>query len=108
MIASPDTGGTKRANSYSKHLDAPMVICHKARKGANVIGEMTVIGEVENKNVVLIDDMIDTAGTITGAADALMKSGAKSVIICATHGVLSSSLPGKPCSAFRTGYRTNQ
>jgi ribose-phosphate pyrophosphokinase len=89
VIASPDTGGTKRANSYSKHLDAPMVICHKARKGANVIGEMTVIGEVENKNVVLIDDMIDTAGTITRAAELIMSKGAISVRCLASHALLS-------------------
>ncbi len=69
VIASPDTGGTKRANSYSKFLKKPMVICHKSRKGPNVVGEMTVIGDVKDKNVVLVDDMIDTAGTITKAAD---------------------------------------
>jgi ribose-phosphate pyrophosphokinase len=89
VIASPDTGGTKRANSYSKFLDAPMVICHKSRKGANVIGEMTVIGEVKDKNVVLIDDMIDTAGTITKAAELIMEKGALSVRCMATHALLS-------------------
>ncbi len=89
VIASPDTGGTKRANSYSKHLDVPMVICHKSRKGANQIGEMTVIGEVEGKNVVLIDDMIDTAGTITKAAELIMKKKALSVRCLATHALFS-------------------
>ena len=89
VIASPDTGGTKRANSYSKHLDVPMVICHKSRKGANVIGEMTVIGEVEGKNVVLVDDMIDTAGTITKAAELIMEKGALSVRCLASHALLS-------------------
>ena len=89
VIASPDTGGTKRANSYSKHLDVPMVICHKSRKGANQIGEMTVIGEVEGKNVVLIDDMIDTAGTITKAAELIMKKTALSVRCLATHALFS-------------------
>lgn len=89
VIASPDTGGTKRANSYSKFLDTPMVICHKSRKGPNEIGEMTVIGDVKNMNVVLVDDMIDTAGTITKAADLIMESGAKSVRCLATHAVLS-------------------
>jgi len=89
VIASPDTGGTKRANSYSKHLDVPMVICHKARKGANVVGEMTVIGEVEGKNVVLIDDMIDTAGTITRAAELIMNKGAISVRCLASHALFS-------------------
>ncbi|MCD6332147.1 MAG: ribose-phosphate pyrophosphokinase [Bacteroidales bacterium] len=89
VIASPDTGGTKRANSYSKFLDAPMVICHKSRKAANIIGEMTIIGDVNNKNVILIDDMIDTAGTITTAANLIMEKGAKSVRCMATHAVLS-------------------
>lgn len=89
VIASPDSGGTKRANSYSKFLDVPMVICHKSRKGANLIGEMTVIGDVENNNVVLIDDMIDTAGTITRAAELIMEKGATSVRCLATHAVLS-------------------
>jgi ribose-phosphate pyrophosphokinase len=89
VIASPDTGGTKRANSYSKYLDCPMVICHKTRKGANVIGEMTIIGDVRDKNVVLVDDMIDTAGTITTAANLIMDSGAKSVRCVATHALLT-------------------
>lgn len=89
VIASPDTGGTKRANSYAKFLDKPMVICHKSRKGPNLIGEMTVIGDVKNKNVVIIDDMIDTAGTITMAADLIMENGAKSVRCIATHPLLS-------------------
>lgn len=89
VIASPDTGGTKRANSYSKFLDAPMVICHKTRKGANVIGEMTIIGDVKDKNVILIDDMIDTAGTITTAANLIKSEGARSVRCMATHPILS-------------------
>ncbi|HBB93349.1 MAG: ribose-phosphate pyrophosphokinase [Bacteroidetes bacterium GWF2_49_14] len=89
VIASPDTGGTKRANSYSKYLDAPMVICHKTRKAANVIGEMTIIGDVKGKNVVLVDDMIDTAGTIATAANLIMESGAISVRCMATHALLT-------------------
>lgn len=89
VIASPDTGGTKRANSYAKFLDKPMVVCHKSRKGPNLIGEMTVIGDVKNKNVVIIDDMIDTAGTITMAADLIMENGARSVRCIATHPILS-------------------
>lgn len=89
VIASPDTGGTKRANSYSKYLDCPMVICHKTRKGANVIGEMTIIGDVKDKNVVLVDDMIDTAGTITTASNLIMDNGAKSVRCVATHALLT-------------------
>ncbi|MEA1876308.1 MAG: ribose-phosphate pyrophosphokinase [Bacteroidota bacterium] len=89
VIASPDTGGTKRANSYAKFLDKPMVVCHKSRKGPNHIGEMAVIGDVKNKNVVIIDDMIDTAGTVTMAADLIMENGAKSVRCIATHPILS-------------------
>jgi len=89
VIASPDTGGTKRANSYSKYLDTPMVICHKSRKEANVVGEMTIIGDVHGKNVVLVDDMIDTAGTIAKAADLIKDSGALSVRCLATHALFS-------------------
>lgn len=89
VFASPDTGGTKRANSYAKYLDTPMVICHKTRKGPNVVGEMTIIGDVKNKNVILVDDMIDTAGTITTAANLIMDKGAKSVRCMATHPILS-------------------
>ncbi len=89
VIASPDTGGTKRANSYSKYLDTPMVICHKSRKVANIVAEMTIIGDVEDKNVILVDDMIDTGGTITKAADLIMENGAKSVRCIATHALFS-------------------
>ncbi len=88
-IASPDMGGSKRANSYAKWLESEMVICYKQRKKANVIDKMTVIGNVEGRNVVLIDDMIDTAGTLTKAADMLMDQGALSVRAYCTHGVLS-------------------
>jgi len=89
VIASPDTGGTKRANSYAKFFDKPMVVCHKSRKGPNVIAEMAVIGDVKNKNVIIVDDMIDTAGTITKAADLIMEKGATSVRCIATHPILS-------------------
>ena len=89
VIASPDMGGTKRANAYSKFLGTPMVICHKSRKKANVIDELTVIGDVEGKNVIILDDMIDTAGTITKAADMMMEKGALSVRAFVTHAVLS-------------------
>lgn len=88
-IASPDMGGSKRANSYAKWLESEVVICYKQRKKANVIDKMTVIGNVEGRNVVLIDDMIDTAGTLTKAADMLMDQGALSVRAYCTHGVLS-------------------
>ena len=89
VIASPDMGGTKRANAYSKFLGTPMVICHKSREKANVVGEMTVIGDVKDKNVIILDDMVDTAGTVTKAADMMMERGAKSVRVIATHPVLS-------------------
>lgn len=88
-VASPDTGGTKRANSYAKYLDTPMVICHKARKRPNEVGEMTVIGDVKDKNVILVDDIIDTAGTITKAADLIMEQGARTVRCFASHAIFS-------------------
>jgi ribose-phosphate pyrophosphokinase len=89
VIASPDVGGSKRANTYAKFLDAPMVICHKHRSKANVVDEMRIIGDVTNKNVVIVDDMVDTAGTLTKAADMMMEQGASSVRAFATHPVLS-------------------
>ena len=89
LMAAPDTGGTKRANAYSKHLGCDMAICYKQRKVANQVDKMTVIGEVEGKNVVIVDDMVDTAGTMTKAADMMMDLGAASVRAIATHAVLS-------------------
>jgi ribose-phosphate pyrophosphokinase len=89
LIAAPDTGGTKRANAYSKYLKVDMAICYKQRKVANKIEDMTVIGEVEGKDVVLIDDIIDTAGTLTKAAEMMLDKGANSVRAICTHGVLS-------------------
>ncbi len=91
VIASPDTGGTKRANVFAKHLGTDMVICHKTRTKANLIDSMTLIGEVENKDVIIIDDIIDTGGTIAKAADLMKSKGARSVRACATHAVLSGS-----------------
>ena len=88
-IAAPDMGGAKRANAYSRILGCPLIVCHKSRERANVVGSMTAIGEVEGRNIILIDDMIDTAGTITKAADMLMDKGALSVRALATHPVLS-------------------
>lgn len=88
-LAAPDMGGAKRANAYSKYLDVPMVVCHKQREKANVVGSMTVIGDVEGKNVVILDDMIDTAGTLCTAAEMMMAKGAKSVRAVVTHPVLS-------------------
>ena len=90
-IASPDMGGAKRAKNYASHLGADVVIAYKERKKANVIEEMFLIGHVEGRNVILIDDMIDTAGTLCKAADILMANGAKSVRAMATHGVLSGN-----------------
>lgn len=89
VIASPDVGGAKRANSYAKYFDVPLVLCHKTRAKANVVETMTVIGDVTNKNVILIDDIVDTAGTITKAADLLLANGAKSVRALASHPVMS-------------------
>ncbi|MGM0479386.1 MAG: ribose-phosphate pyrophosphokinase [Bacteroidota bacterium] len=89
VMAAPDVGGAKRANSYAKKLDLGLAICHKQRKKANVISEMTVIGDVEGKDVVIVDDMCDTAGTLTRASDLLMERGAKSVRAFCTHAVLS-------------------
>lgn len=88
-IAAPDMGGAKRANAYSRILGCPLIVCHKSRERANVVGSMTAIGDVEGKNVIIIDDMIDTAGTISKAADMLIEKGALSVRALATHPVLS-------------------
>lgn len=89
MIASPDMGGAKRANAYANHLNSDIVICYKERKKANKIERMMLIGDVKDKNVILVDDMVDTAGTITKAANLMMEKGAKSVRAMATHAVLS-------------------
>ena len=89
VIASPDVGGTKRASTYSKFLGAPMVIGYKQRSRANVVDEIRIIGDVKDKNVILIDDMADTAGTLSKAADVIMADGAKSVRAFTTHPVLS-------------------
>ena len=89
VIASPDIGGSKRANSYAKYLNVPMVIGHKSRVKANEVDSITLIGEVENKNVILLDDMVDTAGTIAKAADMMLAKGALSVRAIASHAVMS-------------------
>ena len=89
VIASPDVGGSKRANTYAKFLGCPLVLCNKTRARANVVATMQIIGEVEGKNVVIIDDMVDTAGTITKAADIMKAAGAKTVRACASHCVMS-------------------
>lgn len=89
IIASPDVGGTKRANTYARMLETDMVICHKTRARANEVNNMTVIGDVKKKDVIIVDDMIDTAGTITKAANLMKREGARSVRAFAAHGVLS-------------------
>lgn len=89
VIATPDVGGAKRANNYAKYLNVPLVLCHKQRAKANVVAKMTVIGDVKGKNVILIDDMVDTAGTITKAADLMLAEGAKSVRALASHAIMS-------------------
>lgn len=88
-IASPDIGGSKRANSWAKYFDSGLIICHKTRERPNEVADMKVIGDVQGKNIVIIDDMIDTAGTICKAADILKEKGAQSVRAVATHAVLS-------------------
>lgn len=90
-IAAPDMGGAKRAHAYAKHLHCPVIVCHKSRAKANVVDTITAIGEVEGKNVVIVDDMIDTAGTLTKAANVLKDMGAASVRACGTHPVFSGS-----------------
>ena len=89
-IASPDMGGTKRANTYAKFLNSEVVVCYKHRDKANEISKMMVIGDVKNKDVILVDDMVDTAGTLTKAADLMIELGANSVRAFCTHAVLSS------------------
>ena len=91
VIASPDIGGSKRANVYAKHLNCEMVICYKKRKKANVIDSMKIIGDIKNKNVILIDDMMDTGGTICKASEMMIASGAKSVRAICTHAILSGN-----------------
>ncbi|MEZ4919144.1 MAG: ribose-phosphate pyrophosphokinase [Saprospiraceae bacterium] len=91
IFASPDVGGVKRARSYAKEFKTDLVICDKVRSKANVVESMTVIGDVKGRDVILVDDMVDTAGTLCKAADAIMASGAKSVRAICTHPVLSGN-----------------
>ena len=89
VIATPDVGGSKRASTYAKYLDVPLVLCNKTRERANVVATMQIIGDVKDKNVILVDDMVDTAGTITKAADIMKEAGAISVRAIASHCVMS-------------------
>jgi ribose-phosphate pyrophosphokinase len=90
-VSAPDMGGSKRANAYSRYLQSEMVLCYKLRKKPNVIEEMSIIGEVDGRNVVIIDDMVDTAGTLVLAADMMKDRGAKSIRAFATHPILSGN-----------------
>ena len=89
VMAAPDVGGSKRASNYAKYLDCPLVLCNKTRKKANEVSDMQIIGDVKGADVVLVDDMVDTAGTITKAADLMMANGANSVRAIASHCVMS-------------------
>jgi len=91
VIASPDIGGSKRANIYAKHLNCEMVICYKNRKKANVVDSMKIIGDIKNKNVILIDDMMDTGGTMCKASELMISNGAHSVRAICTHAILSGN-----------------
>ena len=88
-IATPDVGGSKRASSYAKYLDCPMVLCNKTRKKANEVDSMQIIGDVKGMDVILVDDIVDTAGTICKAADIIMENGANSVRAIASHFIMS-------------------
>jgi len=90
-VSAPDMGGSKRANAYSRHLQSEMVLCYKLRKKPNVVEEMSIIGEVEDRNVVIIDDMVDTAGTLVLAAQKMKEKGARSIRAFATHPILSGN-----------------
>jgi len=89
VIAAPDTGGTKRASAYAKILGCDLAICYKQRKAANQIESMTVIGDVRGKDVIIVDDMVDTAGTLCKAAEMMMEHGALSARAMCTHAVMS-------------------
>ncbi|MCK9159083.1 MAG: ribose-phosphate pyrophosphokinase [Bacteroidaceae bacterium] len=89
VIAAPDVGGSKRASTFSKYLGVPLVLCNKTREKVNTVASMIVIGDVKGKNVILVDDIVDTAGTITKAANLMMESGANSVRAIASHCVMS-------------------
>ena len=89
VIATPDVGGSKRASTYSKFLQCPLVLCNKTRFRPNEVAHMQIIGDVKDANVVLLDDIVDTAGTITKAAELMMENGARSVRAIASHCIMS-------------------
>lgn len=89
VIAAPDVGGSKRASTYSKYLECPLVLCNKTRAKPNEVADIQIIGEVKDANVILVDDMVDTAGTITKAANLMKEKGAASVRAVATHCIMS-------------------
>jgi ribose-phosphate pyrophosphokinase len=102
VFASPDVGGSKRVNSYAKFFGVPLVICHKNRSKANEVDQMTIIGDVKGKNVILVDDMVDTAGTITKAANLMLEAGAISVRAVASHAVMSDPATQRVCDSDLT------
>lgn len=91
VMSSPDTGGARRAGAYAKYLEAELVICYKQRPKPNQVGNMIILGDVRDKNVVLVDDIVDTAGTITKAANLIKENGAASVRAMCTHPILSGN-----------------
>ena len=93
VMAAPDVGGSKRASAYAKFLDVPLVLCQKTRTRANVVDDIRIIGDVQGKNVVIVDDIVDTAGTICKAADVMKEAGANSVRAIASHCVMSGDAP---------------
>ena len=93
VMAAPDVGGSKRASAYAKYLNVPLVLCQKTRTRANVVDEIRIIGDVQDKNVVIVDDIVDTAGTICKAGDVMKEAGAKSVRAIASHCVMSGDAP---------------
>ena len=108
IFASPDAGGTRRAAAYAKAFGTDFAICHKQRSRPNVIASMSLIGDVKGKDVILLDDMIDTAGTITKAANLILDEGARSVRAFATHAVLSGDAYNRiENSAFTKVYVTD-
>ncbi len=100
VIATPDVGGTKRANAYAKYLQCPLVICNKTRPRPNEVGTIQIIGSVEDANVIIVDDLVDTAGTVVKAADIMKEQGARSVRVCASHCVMSGPATERVCNSL--------